>query len=473
LAVWQRLRSQHQQQQDDQQQLGAGRFADTSGEGARRREVRELAIQCGLVGHLGDPIPDQWIDPSGVTQSAVFRDLRDSAHQDAWDTLDMGRMFTALGWFKDFLVASNRVPFVPMAYAGDLRAGAYNHETLESFAKFVRRSGSRKAGSGGKALASDTISGYVSAIASMRTIEAHYVVTLQAANVRYPRALKRMRQMQPAGGFTRGLSRGLRAAQLLEVFMSHRVLDITSLRGAIESGAAIIAHNILLRGGELCCVEGRPFDAGRDFTFDAIEFRAPCAESRWEHWLTIDIVPVKDTVARARICPMPVRQRGGGTYTETGAVRANSVYDVMCPFSAVKRVWRARLGTNPPTRGRIPAGHSAAKQPFFVSPSGAPWDTTDTRDLARRFAVDLGIPPLEVGAKAFRIGGATDLQALMGTEAGAKVIKQRGRWSSDVAQVYQRALAEVHLDASSGVGDVRGRELEALIEGWAQPAQFR
>ncbi len=61
--------------------------------------------------------------------------------------------------------------------------------------------------------------------------------------------------------------------------------------------------------GELCCVEGTPFDAGRDLTFDAIEFRLPCTESRGEPWLTIDIVPVKDTVARARICPMPIRQR--------------------------------------------------------------------------------------------------------------------------------------------------------------------
>jgi hypothetical protein len=385
----------------------------------------------------------------------------------------MGRMKTALGWFSDFLAATNRVPFVPMAHAGDLRAGAYNHETLESFAEFMHRTGSRRAGSRGKALASDTISGYVSAVVSLRNIEAHYVITLPEANVCYPRALKRMRQLQPAGGHTRELSRGLRAAQLFAVFTRRRALDISTTRGAIECSAAVIAHNILLRGGELCCVEGTPFDAGRDLTFDAIEFRPPCAESRGEPWLTIDIVPVKDTVARARICPMPIRQRRGGTFRADTTMRHYSEYDFMCPYYAVERVWRARLGTPPPTRGRIASGHPAARQPLFVSASGAPWDTADTRELARRFAVDLGIPPLEVGAKAFRIGGATDLQALMGTEAGAKVIKQRGRWSSDIAQVYQRALAEVHLDASSGVGDVRGRELEALIEGWAQPAQFR
>jgi hypothetical protein len=222
----------------------------------------------------------------------------------------------------------------------------------------------------------------------------------------------------------------------------------------------VLAHNLLLRGGDVCCVEGKPFDAGRDLTFDAIEFMAPCSESRGRRWLTVDVVAVKDTVARHRVCPMPVRQRDGQG-------------DAMCPYEAVCRLWRARLGEEPPAAGRIAAGHPAAQAPMFVAAAGRPWDTGDTRELARRFAAALGIPTSEVGAKAFRIGGATDLQIRLGSEGGQKVIKQRGRWSSDVAAVYQRALAEVHLDASASIGDAQGRELEALIEGWAQLAQFR
>jgi hypothetical protein len=215
-----------------------------------------------------------------------------------------------------------------------------------------------------------------------------------------------------------------------------------------------------LRGGEVCCVEGRPFDAGRDLTFRAIEFREPCRESRQRPWLTLDVVAVKDTVARARVCPMPVRQRGDAD-------------DVMCPFGAICRLWRARLGEEPPARGRISASRAEATWPMFVSASGLAWDTGDTRALARRFAVELGIAAADVGAKAFRIGGATDMQVYAGCETGAKLIKQRGRWSSDTAEVYQRALAGAHLDASAGIGDAEGLELEALVDGWAQPAQFR
>jgi hypothetical protein len=110
---------------------------------------------------------------------------------------------------------------------------------------------------------------------------------------------------------------------------------------------------------------------------------------------------------------------------------------------------------------------------MFVSLSGKYWGTGDTCALARRFAVELGIASADVGAKAFRIGGAADMQVYAGCETGAKLIKQRGRWSSHTAEVYQRALAGAHLDASAGIGDPEGRELEALVDGWDQPAQFR
>ena len=50
------------------------------------------------------------------------------------------------------------------------------------------------------------------------------------------------------------------------------------------------------------------------------------------------------------------------------------------------------------------------------------------------------------------------------------MIKQRGRWASDITTLYQRALATEHLGASAAVGDARGEELEALIQGWSQPA---
>ena len=52
------------------------------------------------------------------------------------------------------------------------------------------------------------------------------------------------------------------------------------------------------------------------------------------------------------------------------------------------------------------------------------------------------------------------------------MIKQRGRWHSDIHSLYTRALAAEHLEGSAAIGDARGAELEALCKGWTQPASF-
>ena len=57
--------------------------------------------------------------------------------------------------------------------------------------------------------------------------------------------------------------------------------------------------------------------------------------------------------------------------------------------------------------------------------------------------------------------------------AARSMIQQRGRWQSDVAYAYERALATDQFELSVGIGDAEGRELEAMCAGWAQPATFR
>ena len=74
------------------------------------------------------------------------------------------------------------------------------------------------------------------------------------------------------------------------------------------------------------------------------------------------------------------------------------------------------------------------------------------------------------GGKSFRVGGATDLRAALGAAEGMAVIKQRGRWNSDVAEIYQRALLLDQLDGSAAMGGTCGADLEGLLDGWSQPA---
>ena len=84
-------------------------------------------------------------------------------------------------------------------------------------------------------------------------------------------------------------------------------------------------------------------------------------------------------------------------------------------------------------------------------------------------AAALDIDPVEVGGKAFRIGGATDFRDALGPQS-IPIIKQRGRWASDISLVYQRALASEHIRASAAVVQANSQDLEALIPGWVQPA---
>lgn len=144
--------------------------------------------------------------------------------------------------------------------------------------------------------------------------------------------------------------------------------------------------------------------------------------------------------------------------------------DPLCTYDAVVLAWRASSGTEPPTLGRVEG--ALTDKPFFLSRSGAEWNTIDTRQLAQAMARALGLEPYEFGASSFRIGGATDWRDVFKADA-ERIITQRGRWHSDIAFIYQRALAEAHLSGSAAVGDAAGADLETLCKGWVQPASFR
>ena len=101
------------------------------------------------------------------------------------------------------------------------------------------------------------------------------------------------------------------------------------------------------------------------------------------------------------------------------------------------------------------------------------WRTADTNKLAKEMAAALGQDESEFGGKSFRIGNATDIAATVGMVAAERLLRERGRWKSDVAFVYKRALATDHLRLSAGMADAQGRDLEAMCAGWCQPSTFR
>lgn len=83
--------------------------------------------------------------------------------------------------------------------------------------------------------------------------------------------------------------------------------------------------------------------------------------------------------------------------------------------------------------------------------------------------VAAGVSPARRGVRALRMGGASDLYDLYGP-AAERYIRERGRWSSDVAQIYQRVSAAAHGLLSRTIGDSAGADLQSLLAGWCQAA---
>jgi hypothetical protein len=309
---------------------------------------------------------------------------------------------------------------------------------------------------------------YVAAIRLLRCREALYDVAPEEVNFAAPLMAKTSKRKEPAACSTRALSLGLRALHLLAAASAG--FPRRGAQGEMEWGAAVLGHNLLLRGGEL----GQPDDCrpqphrilrGRSF-----DWRAPVRASGGRPWVIVLVVPIKDPKGSLPGYPTPVSRRHDGAF---GA-------DPLCPYDAAAAIWWRKASGGLPfpvdVAGRPAAGWwllrdggAALDTPFFELPNGAAWFTSHTRALCKRIASAAGLDPAPVGAKALRIGGATDAKELTG-EAGKEIIRRRGRWCSVVAEIYQRELVAAHLTLSAGVGGACGEALEELCAGWAQPA---
>ena len=427
-------------------------------------DVMLLAGTLGLLGPLGG-LPR---DPGAPPESALLARLRASLQRRVEQAHDVPRLRTALGWFQRFLaVDPGRVPFVPSA--DDVRGQMYNAETLELFAEFIRTSvplGRTR----GAAVSADAISGYVSAIRMLRSRQARYQIVPPSMREVCSLAITSMRKEDGPRG-ERARSVGVRADTLRAAAPS---FDRASVAGAVDWAAAVFAHNALLRGGEVGVPDNNDPDLARIITWASFDWQRPRPDSFGRPWLIVRVVPIKDPRGSKGAYPTPVARRHDGAF---GA-------DPLCPYDALALAWWLRAGPpgapfpvdaagRPSLDWQLQARPRRRDFPFFAEPSGAVFTTARVRDLARRIAVAGGLDPAvartDIGAKAFRIGGGTDWRAMLG-EAGARVVRQRGRWDSDIANIYQRPMLADQLAGAAAVGGATGTDLEALCFGFAQRA---
>jgi hypothetical protein len=397
------------------------------------------------------PVAEADIGTATSAQQTCVRTLLASLQIRIDAITDFSKVNTALGWLWDFFVATGRVPFV---VPDSETARMYNQTTLECFAEFMRLSGSKQRGNIGKVLKSDTISASVSTVRLLASKIARREIVSSELNTVLPVMFKEMRRADGPRG-ERRLSRGLRARHLRT--LAAMGYDRSSRRGMMKWAVALSGHNMMLHGGEVGHTGKAAFDPLRGIVWDSITWMDPCADSEWLPWLTFSIVGIKDANFRHQRCIMPIRRRSA-----TAALGD----DPLCTFDAVRIVWLSRIG-------EVDTAEMRAITPFFTGDDDhSAWTTANSKSLGVELGGLVGIPAHEIGGKFARIGGACDFREVMG-ESGIIIIKQRGRWHSDIALVYQRALAETHLAASASVGSAHLVELESVCIGWIQPASFR
>ena len=290
-------------------------------------------------------------------------------------------------------------------------------------------------------------------------------------NIVMPGALKAMRGEDPPTG-ERHRSIGLRAVDLRKA--AEAGFDRVSATGAVEWAGMLLSHSALLRGGEEGIADGVEPDPSRIITWAKILFKAPIKESHSWPWLIGLIVPIKDTTNTRRAYPIADPRRHDGHFLS----------DPIDPYDAIALAWwlRARIGATPqnfPFDGmgrpapdwQLQAPAANLSVAFFSDASGAPFTTSRVRARNKRIAALAGLDAVDVGAKAGCIGGSTDYRERLGA-AGAPLIKQRGRWSSDVGEIYQRPLVADHLEAAADVGNACGDDLERVCAEFAQAAHY-
>jgi hypothetical protein len=425
--------------------------------------VLATAARLGLTGPLEGERPPDGANPGGERVA----DLEARLHFEAASAMDTPRTATALEWWEDFdITCEGRTHFVSGLGPRGQEGLQWNRRSIALFEKFVREAAPKRR-TRGEHVSPAVAASYGAAVRLLRSAEAGYDVAPPDDEIVGVRARKAAKRKQPAPG-TRALGSGIRAAHLRAAAAGG--FDRTTRRGRRRWAAAVGGHNALLRGGEVGVPDNAISEPRRVLRGRSFEWRRAVRASKGRPWLVWWVVPIKDPHNREPARPTPVARRHDGPVGS----------DPLCPYDALALAWWDRSGMSgpfPTTPSGLPApdwwvaaeGLPFRDEPFFVLEDGSVFTTSDVRSLAREIARAAGIDDSTIGAKALRIGGATDGRAHTG-DGGKAAVKRRGRWASDIAEIYQRETAELQLELSAGIGGVVVESLEELCVGWVQPA---
>ena len=333
-------------------------------------------------------------------------------------------MQTAVNSLAEFAASvPSRTLFRTPAAVGDMRAMAHNEWTLCLWVLWLRGQVSRKTK---RKLKAGSIRSRVSLLVGL--LSHRYGFRLVQDPIRLKALIKKLTAADPMAAVRRK-RRGIRRRHLRRVWQRAPAVRRTSVVARAEWAAATVAWHVLARGGEMALVQRSDLRFMRDGR----------GRRYAELWLR------------------PLKKRGGAAQAKVPQYILERPGEEWEPYAAL-----ARLSDT------LDAAQQPQTAPLFQGGDGRPINASRMRQIARQYARVLGVPPEQVGAHSFRIGGATDLVAT--GQLSQLLLQAKGRWQSDIGRIYARMTRRAHLAASELMHHARGRDLEELLPTFTQAA---
>ena len=348
--------------------------------------------------------------------------------------------------------------------AGD---SAFNAESKAIMFKVIRDHGSIKRGHEGEQIKANSISGIISTFfAFAGRLAGQQRLIEDGDEVLYQATKKRALGQDGAPGQRRAED-PLRAQHLRAALSppagrdaSSAPLESSSPVGIVRKASLLGGHNLLARAKDLMPANPEAgAQPGVDLVIAAFDWDA--AAQMQPPALVIWLRPSKDPTQRKPRYPMLVQRRSSFADAPRGS-------DPMCTFDALSAAWEVLAAPVPRELWaqvmffRVPDRHTAPQH----------WRPLTERDVTawvKQAAEAAGVSAANRASRALRMGGAADLYDLYGP-AAERYIRERGRWASDVAQIYQCVSASVHGALSRTIGDSVGQDLQSMLAGWRKLA---
>ena len=442
---------------------------------AKRQAANAQRVSAtGLVDNAPPPLATLWLTPPTSVQAGFIADLDTSALtrvNGARMQSTSKRQTSAIGAYEEFVAAApGVVMFAPLTHAGDLATSWANERALMRFSVFVRES---------RWVRSSTVSAYTSSLKGL--IEAAYKGPCLYGFGKSLTLLHLQMSREDGPGAERALGLPMRMQQLREL-VAQPGYDRTTPLGVQRHAGRHSSLQGFLRPGELGVVDGQPFSPALHLVCGppTIAWKSAAEAKQPTPVCVLMVLAIKDCAAKRKRMPTIVAAASPQAgKTAKGAKRGDPATglaqenDPLCPYQAIRDWYLIR-------RNQLQAaGLDPSQHPLFPGPDDAVVTSTQVSHWVRDDVLSLGLNPDEFRGNAWRVGAATDLLEAPNTPGGPPithetaraVIKQRGRWWSDIHQIYSRWSVATHALASRAIAAAGGVDIERFVPGFVQPGR--